>query len=230
MSIKVLLAEDDPEMREVIEGGLQKAGMSVEAYDNIDDIHTSLMTQSYDVLVLDRMLKAKDSLKSLKELREMGAAFQKILILSGHSGVKDKIEGLDLGADEYLSKPFDMRELIARIRMLVRRAEDGLSAKRDSLIEILDIRLNLDTKQMSRMGESLDLTAKEFKIIYLLALHHQKIFSRTELLERIWDAQEVGSNVVEAAMARLRAKVNIPGLPKIIHCKRGVGYWLGLTP
>ncbi len=227
MSIRVLVAEDEPKVQKFIKAGLEQSGMTVECVDSLDGVEQSLSSQAYEVLILDRLLKTQDSLYSIPRLRKMSSP-PKILVLSALSEVEDRVSGLDYGADDYLAKPFHVSELVARIRTLARRSETSKEEVRDSVLKSGDLQIRLDTQEVMRGQSSIQLTAKEFKILTLLARHPQKIFSKTELLDRIWGINfDPESNVVEVAMTRLRSKMNPEGSKPLIHTKRGGGYWLG---
>ncbi len=227
MSIRVLVAEDEPKVQKFIRAGLEQSGMTIDCVDSLEGVEQHLSTQSYDVLVLDRLLKAYDSLYSIPKLRKQSVQ-PKIIILSALSEVEDRVAGLDYGADDYLSKPFHVSELVARIRTLARRAEAGKEINRDSILKVGDLKIRLDTQEVFIGTVQVNLTAKEFKILTLLARHPQKIFSKAELLDRIWGINfDPESNVVEVAMTRLRSKMTIENQRPLIHTKRGGGYWLG---
>jgi DNA-binding response OmpR family regulator len=227
MSIRVLVAEDEPKVQKFIKSGLEQSGMTTDCVDTLEGIESSLSTQSYDVLILDRLLKTQDSLYSIPRLRKLKSP-PKILVLSALSEVEDRVSGLDYGADDYLAKPFHVSELVARIRTLARRADTTKEESRDSILKIGDLQIRLDTQEVNRSETQIHLTAKEFKILTLLARHPQKIFSKSELLDRIWGINfDPESNVVEVAMTRLRSKMNPEDFKPLIHTKRGGGYWLG---
>jgi len=227
MSIRVLVAEDEPKVQKFIRTGLEQSGMTVDGVDTLEDVENSLTTQIYDVLVLDRLLKTQDSLYTIPRLRKVQSP-PKILILSALAELDDRVSGLDYGADDYLAKPFHVSELVARIRTLARRLDTSKEHNRDSVLRIADVLIRLDSQEVQRGQTQIHLTAKEFKILTLLAKHPQKIFSKAELLDRIWSINfDPESNVVEVAMTRLRSKMNPDGFKPLIHTKRGGGYWLG---
>lgn len=227
MSIRVLVAEDEPKVQKFIKAGLEQSGMTVDCVDSLENVENSLTTQAYEVIVLDRLLKTQDSAYSIPRLRKIGTP-PKILILSALSEVEDRVTGLDYGADDYLAKPFHVSELVARVRTLARRGEMAKEEARDSLLKVGDLQIKLETQEVYRGQIPIHLTAKEFKILTLLAKFPQKIFSKTELLDRIWGVNfDPESNVVEVAMTRLRSKMNPAETKPLIHTKRGGGYWLG---
>lgn len=225
MSVRILLAEDEADIRDYISRNLKKMGMKVEAVETVDDTETALLTSQYDLLILDRILRNEDSLLRITAFRKRYPR-QKILVLSGHTAIEDRVSGLNFGADDYLSKPFHLDELVARIRALVRRESEGYGS--DDVLEFGDLKLNLSTQTLTRSGRNISLTSKEFRLLCVFMAHPKKIFSKDDLISRVWDKDfDIQSNVVEAAMARLRAKINTVGTPDLIHSKRGSGYWLG---
>lgn len=226
MSIKILLAEDEPKVQKFIRAGLEQSGMQVDSTTTLEELDATLQNRSYDVLILDRILHGKDSLYLIPRLKKQ-LKKGKILVLSAFSEVEDRVTGLDLGADDYLAKPFHFSELISRIRTLARRMEVTEQELRSNQIIIGDLHIKLDSQEVFRGDKIVSLTAKEFKILTLLAGKPQKVFSKSELLDRVWGIQtDPDSNIVEVAMNRLRAKMNSDGLKPIIHTKRGGGYWL----
>lgn len=226
MSLRVLLAEDEPRVQRFIKHGLEQVGMQVEAFDNFSDIDAALDTQSYDVLILDRLLHSEDAVYSIPKIRKKHPE-QKIVVLSALSEAIQKVQGLDYGADDYIGKPFHMEELIARLKTLARRQISGQTERLNSRIQIYDLEIDLESQKVTREGRKIDLTLQEFKLLVALANKPEKVFTRSELLERVWDMSfDPGSNVVDVAMARLRRKINSVGAKKLISSKRGVGYSL----
>jgi DNA-binding response OmpR family regulator len=223
MSLNVLVVEDEPKVQRFIRQALEQSGMSVETLDNLDDVEAHLETGNFEILVLDRLVGKRDSLSILSRLKKFPV---KILILSALGEVDDRVSGLDLGADDYLAKPFHVSELVARIRNLSRR--EASSKVSDNVLQHLDLEIRFDTQEVKRSGRPIQLTAKEFKLISLLARWPKKIFSRAELLDRVWGVNsDPGTNVVEVTMNRLRTKVDEGHTTPLIHTRRGSGYWFG---
>lgn len=224
--MRILVVEDEKKVSNFIVQALSDVGMVADAVATLSDMLITLKINTFDVIVLDRLLDSEDSLDYLNEIR--GAAPRsKIIILSALSEVEDKVKGLSQGADDYLGKPFHVSELIARLRVLARRSEAGEKATRDTIISYGDLRIDLETQKVSRGEKRIDLTSKEFKTLCLLARHPGQIFSKTKILDEAWDLNHYPeSNVVEVTIANLRAKVD-KGLQPLIHSRRGVGYWLG---
>lgn len=222
MSIKVLVAEDESRVRSFIKKGLEQQGMNVDAYESLDEVQMALASNPYDVVILDRLLKAEDSVFSIPILRKKFPN-QRILILSALSDVVQRIHGLDYGADDYLGKPFHMEELVSRVRSLARR--QGATQAGPPSIEILDIKIDLGAQRVTRAGKSIELTPKELKLLIVLAGAPHKLFTRADLLSRAWDMNfDPESNVVDVSIGRLRRKINLDGLKPVIHSRRGLGY------
>jgi DNA-binding response OmpR family regulator len=221
-SMKVCVAEDEQRVRLFIKKGLEQHGMSVDAFESLDEVQMALATQKYDVLILDRLLKTEDSVFSIPMLRKK-FPHQRILVLSALSDVVQRVQGLEYGADDYLGKPFHMEELISRIKSLSRRNEGA--PKSSNTIEVLDIQIDLTTQKVNRAGQAIDLTPKELKLLIVLASAPHKLFTRPDLLSRAWDMNfDPESNVVDVSVGRLRRKINLEGLKPVIHSRRGLGY------
>jgi DNA-binding response OmpR family regulator len=184
---------------------------------------------SYDVIILDLMLPKLDGLTLLKRLRS-AANTDHVLILTAKDAVPDRVAGLDAGADDYLPKPFEFDELLARIRALARRAH----GQKNPTIELADgLTLNTSTRTVLRHGAELvpALTAREYTLLELLALNAGKVISRTQIEERIYDDRaEPMSNVVDVAICTLRRKIDLPDKPSLVQTKRGMGYVLAAQP
>lgn len=223
--MKILVAEDERKVRNFVARALSQADMAVDEVSTLSDLLTSLKTTTYDALVLDRLLGGDDSLDYIHEIRK-SAPKTKILILSALSEVDEKVKGLSEGADDYLGKPFHVSELIARIRTLVRRDKPDKAAK-DTIISYDNLKIDLETQRVLRGDKKIELTNKEFKTLCLLARHPGQIFSKSKILDEVWEINYFPeSNVVEVTIANLRSKLNQDGKP-LIHSRRSVGYWLG---
>jgi DNA-binding response OmpR family regulator len=223
LKLKVLLLEDEPRVQNFVRLGLEHSGMSVDAVADLPEVDAALSTNTYDLVILDRMIGSQDSIHMIPTIRKRNPQM-KILVLSALSEVVEKIHGLDVGADDYLGKPFHIEELVSRIRALCRRASQIDSRK----LEFEDLFIDLETQKVRRGTDVIDLTAKEMKLLLTLTSRPGKVFSRAELLQRAWDmTHDPESNVVDVAVGRLKRKINKPGLPKLIHAKRGGGYYLG---
>jgi len=224
--MKILVVEDEPKVRDFVKKALDDAGMVVDAVSTLSDLLTVLKTNSYDSVVLDRLLHGKDSLDYLPQIRA-AAPQTKILVLSALSEVDEKVKGLNEGADDYLAKPFHVSELLARLRSLTRRAAAGTRAEKDTDLSYKDLKIDLATQRVLRGTNKIDLSAKEYRLLCTLARTPCKIFSKMELLDQVWEMNHFPeSNVVEVTIAGLRAKVD-KGYTPLIQSKRGAGYWLG---
>lgn len=225
MSLHILVLEDEPKVLRFIQKALEQSDMTVEAISRIEDLEPYLARTPFDVAILDRLIGGRDSLPLIRKIRQL-CPRTRILVLSALGSVDDRVSGLEFGADDYLAKPFHVAELVARIRTLTRRfTEEGHAG--DS-IGYEDISLKLDTQQALRGEKTIELTSKEFKILALFLRNPQKIFSRAELLDRVWGLNaDPGSNVVEVTINRLRAKIDMPNTAPLVHTKRGSGYWFG---
>lgn len=225
-SMKILVAEDEKKVRHFITEALSGAHMSVDAVATLEDLFAAIATSQYDAIVLDRLLYDKDSIDYLPKIRKI-CPKTKVLVLSALSEVSEKVKGLTDGADDYLGKPFHVSELIARLRALTRRTENINRTLKDTLIIYNDLKIDLVTQRVLRGENRIDLTSKEFKTLCLLARHPGQIFSKTKILDEVWDLNHYPeSNVVEVTIANLRSKVD-RGYTVLIHSRRGVGYWLG---
>ena len=223
--MRVLVVEDEIKVQLFIKEALESSGMVVDAVGDLSDLLEYLAANSYEVIVLDRLLRGKDSLDHLAEIRKRNPQ-AKILFLSALSEVEDKVKGLNQGADDYLGKPFHVAELIARLQTISRR-DESKGANTGNLINYEDLQIELDTQRVIRGGNKISLTGKEFKMLTLFAKHPGRIFSKAMLLDQVWDLNHFPeSNVIEVTIANLRAKID-KGFRPLIQSRRGVGYWLG---
>lgn len=220
--MRILIIEDEPKTAGYLRKGLEETGFVVDWASRGDDgLHIAL-TQEYDLVVLDVMLPERDGWSILKTLRASGKQLP-VLFLTARDAVQDRVKGLELGADDYLIKPFAFSELLARVRSILRR---GPTRKPEVLI-IADLELDLIQHRAARSGRRLDLTAKEFALLSLLARRQGEVLSRTLIAEQVWDMHfDSDTNVVDVAVRRLRRKVDDPFPLKLIHTVRGSGYVL----
>lgn len=224
--MRVLIAEDESKVRKFITEALKASGMVVDSVASLSELTVALKTGNYDAVVLDRMLEGQDSLDELPRIHKE-LPNTKVLILSALADVEDKVKGLTRGADDYLGKPFHVAELIARLRTLSRRTDQTAKGTSDSKIEYGDLAIDLSAQKVVRSGTKIELTGKEFRTLCVLAKNPGQVFSKTQLLDRVWDINHSPeSNVVEVTIANLRSKLDKNFKP-LIHSKRGVGYWLG---
>jgi two-component system, OmpR family, copper resistance phosphate regulon response regulator CusR len=223
--MRILVVEDESKTADYLRKGLAEAGFVVDvAHRGDDGLHLSL-TEHYDLAILDVMLPERDGWSILTALRHGGRALP-VLLLTARDTVADRVKGLDLGADDYLVKPFAFSELLARVRSLLRRGP----ARSSETLLIADLELDLPKHKAARAGRRLDLTPKEFALLWLLMRRQGEVLTRTLLAEQVWEMNfDSDTNVVDVAVRRLRAKVDDPFPQKLIRTVRGVGYVLDDT-
>jgi two-component system, OmpR family, response regulator len=227
VSVRLLLVEDDPGLSAALARGLREQAYAVDVAADGDAALYLAATSPYDALVLDVNLPKRDGLAVCRELRRRGSPVR-ILMLTARGRMNDRVEGLDSGADDYLAKPFDFEELLARLRALLRRHGERLDAPR---LVVDDLEVDLATQTVTRAGAAIALTTKEFTLIAYLARHAGEVVGRTELTEHAWDENhDPASNTLEVYINRLRRKIDRPGLTALIHTRRGAGYSLGAAP
>jgi DNA-binding response OmpR family regulator len=218
--MKILVVEDDRKIASFIERGLKEQGFVVEVCADGDEGYTRAISQIYDVIILDIMLPGRDGLSILRALREKKRIVP-VILLTARSGLNERVEGLNLGADDYLPKPFYVEELIARIQAVVRRAsgEQLTQLTADGLV------VNLITRDVLRGDQRIDLTAREFNLLELLMRSPGRVFTRTQILEHVWGYDfDPQTNVVDVYIRRLRAKIDVSPEPSWIETVRSVGY------
>lgn len=222
--MRVLVIEDETKLADYLKRGLTEAGYTVDvARDGIEGQYLALQGH-YQVLVLDIMLPGMDGFEVLAEVRKHHAV--PVLMLTARERVEDRVRGLQAGADDYLVKPFAFSELLARVAALLRRGPGRVESE-NTRIQMLDLELDLLGRKAWRANQRLDLTAKEFALLALLARRRGQLVSRTTLAEQVWDMNfDSDTNVVEVAIRRLRAKMDDPFKPKLLHNVRGMGYVL----
>jgi DNA-binding response OmpR family regulator len=223
--MKILMIEDYAPVRKSVTQGLEEAGFIVTSTGDGEEGLWHARSAEYDVIVLDLMLPKVDGLTILRQLRAQGNAAQ-VLILTARDTLDDRVAGLDLGADDYLVKPFAFTELAARVRALVRRKYSVKSP----LIRVSDLEIDTRGRTVRRGGQVVELTAREYTLLELLALRAGQIVKRAELLEHIYhfDA-EAESNVIDVYIGFIRRKLERAGLPRLIQTRRGFGYVLGAS-
>ena len=219
--MRILVVEDEESTGDYVRKGLTEAGFSVDLARRGDDGLRIASAGDYDVVVLDIMLPGLDGWKVLTALRERKGV--PVLFLTARDDVDDRVKGLELGADDYLIKPFAFPELLARIRTLLRR---GAPREPDTL-QIADLYIDVMRRRVMRGGERIDLTPKEFALLYLLVKRQREVLSRSFIASQVWDMNfDSDTNVVDVAVRRLRAKVDDAFDRKLIHTVRGMGYVL----
>ena len=221
--MKILVVEDEVKTGDYLKQGLAEAGFVVDlARNGVDGLHLAL-TDAYDLAILDVMLPGIDGWKVLQGIRNAGKDIP-ALFLTARDQVEDRVKGLELGADDYLVKPFAFAELLARVRTLLRR---GNRSKEPELMRIADLELDLLRRRVTRSGRRIDLTAKEFSLLELLLRHQGEVLPRSLIASQIWDMNfDSDTNVIEVAIRRLRAKMDDGFEPKLVRTVRGMGYVL----
>jgi two-component system copper resistance phosphate regulon response regulator CusR len=219
--MKVLIVEDETKAGDYLRKGLTENGFVVDLASNgVDGLHLAL-TEDYAVIVLDVMLPGMDGWSVLRELRK--AKDTPVIFLTARDEVEDRVKGLELGADDYLVKPFAFSELLARLRTLLRRGRNVQA----EVLTIADLELDPVRRRVARGATRIDLTAKEFALLHLLMRRQGEVLSRTFIAEQVWDMNfDSDTNVVEVAIRRLRAKMDDPFDKKLLHTVRGMGYVL----
>lgn len=224
--MKLLIIEDERKTASYLSKGLGENGFVVDFVHRGDDGLHQAISSEYDLIILDVMLPERDGWSIISELRSHGKQTP-VLFLTARDAVEDKVKGLELGADDYLVKPFAFTELLARVRTLLRRGQ----ARQPDRSQIADLELDFFRQKAFRAGSRLDLTPKEFALLSLLVRRAGEVLSRTLIAEQVWDMNfDSDSNVVDVHVRRLRAKVDDPFTRKLIHTVRGAGYVLEERP
>ena len=218
--MNILLVEDETEIGSLVSDGLTAEGFSVDYCEDGDAGMEHATTKSYDAVVLDIMLPGKSGLEILKKLRE-GQNNVPVIIITARGESDDRIEGLNLGADDYLPKPFFVEELVARLRAIWRRSSDsGMS-----LLSVGTLSANMMSREVMRSGEQIDMTPKEFSLLTFLMRSPGRVLTRSQILEQVWGYHfDPGTNLVDVYIRRLRTKIDIDGEIPLIGTLRGVGY------
>ncbi len=220
--MRLLIVEDERKMADYLRQGLTENGFVVDvARDGIDGQHLAL-TGEYDLIILDVMLPGLDGWQVMQALRQAGKVMP-VLFLTARDKVEDRVKGLELGADDYLIKPFAFSELLARVRSLLRRGKN----REPEMLRIADLEVDVFKRRASRGGDRIDLTAKEFALLMLFMRRQGEVLSRSQIASQVWDINfDSDSNVVDVAVRRLRSKIDDNYAPKLIHTLRGMGYVL----
>jgi DNA-binding response OmpR family regulator len=221
--MRILVVEDERKIATFVQKGLKEFGFAVDVIGRGDEALEIILDNPFDAIVLDIMLPGRDGLSILRALRERANAIP-VLILTARGEIREKVEGLDLGADDYLAKPFAIEELAARLRALIRR-QTG-----DNLVRyrIQDLTLDLASRIARRGNRRIDLTGREFSLLECLMRAPGRVFTRTQLCQHVWEYQfDAGTNLVEVYIQRLRRKVDDNEPTKLIQTVRGAGYRIG---
>lgn len=220
--MRLLLVEDEPAAAQMLAKGLREHGYAVDLAADGEEGLEKIHTNQYDLVILDVILPRKDGFAVCRELRSIGSSLP-VFMLTARDEVEDRIAGLNLGADDYLTKPYEYREVLARVNALLRRGPMPYI----EVIEIGDLRLELKSRTVVRGGRLIELTAKEYAILEYLARRQGQVVSREDLSEHAWDEHyDVFSNVIEVYMLRLRKKIDAGHSVKLIRTRRGEGYVL----
>jgi two-component system copper resistance phosphate regulon response regulator CusR len=224
--VRILLVEDEARVAGFIAKGLREQAYAVDiAGDGEQALYQAAVNQ-YDIVILDVMLPVKDGHTVCRELRASGFRTP-ILMLTARGAVDDRVEGLDSGADDYLAKPFDFKELLARLRALLRRS----AALRPQVLRVADLTLNTASHAAARAGKPVSLTAKEYALIEFLVLNQGRVVGREQIGQHVWDENfDPLSNVIDVYIKRLRAKLDTGFSRRLIHTRRGEGYILSAQP
>ncbi|AHF77361.1 Two component heavy metal response transcriptional regulator [Sodalis praecaptivus] len=218
--MKILVIDDEPKAREYMRSGLTESGYVVDVASDGREGLFMAQEYHYDLILLDVMMPEVNGWEVMKTLDSL--LDTPVIFLTAKSTVDDRIKGLELGADDYLIKPFSFAELLARIRTALRR---GMQVKREELLAVADLRLDIAKRRVERAGRRIDLTNKEFNLLQLLMSNPGQVMSRTLIASRVWDMNfDSDTNVVDVAVRRLRQKVDEPFPHPLIHTVHGVGY------
>ncbi len=220
--MRVLLVEDDPRIARFVAKGLREQTYAVDVAATGEDALYQAAINTYDLVILDVMIPPPDGFAVCKQLRKNGQRMP-ILMLTARDAVEDRIEGLDRGADDYLTKPFEFGELLARMRALLRRTGE----LRPPQIVVSDLVVDTVGQRVSRAGKSMSFTAKEYALIEFLARNAGRVVGRAEIAEHVWDEQfDPFSNLIEVYVNRVRRKIDAPPNKPLLHTRRGAGYFL----
>jgi DNA-binding response OmpR family regulator len=223
---RVLVVEDEPKILRGLECGLLAEGYEVVAVATAEEGHRLAVAEPFDCVVLDRMLPGRDGLDVLADLRRAGRALP-VLLLTARDAVEDRVAGLDAGADDYLVKPFHFAELLARLRVLLRRGQP----ERETVLRAGDLELDLLERRARRAGAEVPLTQREFEVLAYLVRHKNEVVTRDMLGREVWhEPDHALTNVIDVYITLLRRKVEGPGRRPLIHTLRGVGYSLREGP
>ena len=220
---RILLAEDEADLASFVSSGLREAGFEVDHFADGEKALAQAHSVSYSALILDIMLPGMDGLDVLRRLRKTGNAVP-VIIITAKGAADERVEGLELGADDYMVKPFYMAELIARLRSVLRRS----SGQPHGMLTVKDLSIDMMSREASRAGQKIELTSREFQLLAYMMEAEGRVLTRTQILENVWDYHfDPGSDIIESTIRRLRSKVDQGFEEPLIETLRGVGYRLG---
>jgi two-component system copper resistance phosphate regulon response regulator CusR len=223
--MRILLVEDDRAIARFVAKGLREQAYAVDVVGDGDEANYKLSINDYDAIILDVMIPGRDGFQVCQDLRAAGIAAP-VIMLTARDTVRDRIAGLDSGADDYLTKPFAVAELLARLRALLRRGR----VVRPATISIADLVLDTGAQRATRNGRALSLTTKEYALLEYLAREQGRVVSRAEIAEHVWDENfDPLTNLIDVHINRLRRKVDDGFASKLIHTRRGAGYMLAVA-
>jgi DNA-binding response OmpR family regulator len=224
-AMRLLLVEDDPRIARFVAKGLREEAYAVDVSVNGDDALYEAAINTYDLIILDVMIPGRNGFEVCRELRRAGQRMP-ILMLTARDAVEDRITGLDHGADDYLTKPFEFRELLARLRALLRRSVE----LRPAQIEVADLVLDTGAQTVARGGRNIPVTTKEYALIEFLARNAGRVVGRAEIAEHVWDESfDPFSNLIEVYVNRVRRKIDSGTGKPLLHTRRGAGYFFGVA-
>jgi len=224
--MRILLVEDQKESAEMLRQGLREQGFAVDVASDGEEADFKIAVNSYDLVVLDLMLPRKSGFQLCREWRAAGTQIP-VLVLSARDAIEDRVRGLDLGADDYMVKPFEYEELLARIRSLLRRR----AVRPQEVLKIGDLSIEAGNRKVTRGGRAIELTAKEFSLLECLARRAGKKVTRAQISHQVWDdSHEAYSNLIEIYLGRLRRKIDGGQATPLLHTLRGEGYCLSEVP
>ncbi len=220
--MRILLVEDQHDAAEILVKGLREQGYAVDHAVDGDEADFKASVNPYDLVILDVMLPRKSGFDVCRDLRAAGSDVP-ILILTARDGVEERIRGLDLGADDYMVKPYEYPELLARVRGLLRRR----TARSQEAVSVADLYIEIATRKVRRAGKTIELTAKEFALLEYLARRQGEVVSRRDIASQVWDdSHDAFSNLIEIYLGRLRKKIDSGHPVALLHTRRGAGYIL----
>jgi two-component system OmpR family response regulator len=218
--VKILLVEDEAKIAAFVKKGLAENGFAVDHTRNGDEGYELATTREYDAIVLDIMLPGRDGLSILNQLRGRKISTP-VILLTARSALSERLDGLNRGADDYLTKPFYIEELIARLHALIRRA----AGKEQSILTLGHVSVNLIERTVTADGEAIELTTREYALLTYLMRSPGRVLTRTQICEHVWDYHfDPGTNLVDVCVQRVRKKIERDGKPPLIETVRGVGY------